>query len=73
MVQAGYYTNNKKTWKFGVVTKKLRQLQNKETLDNGYAFKRHIKQLRKTGCQDINNEDIKNGAGAIKSLDGLLD
>lgn len=47
-IQARYYTNLKPVWKFGTVVRKFGQLHYLIKFDNGYIFKRHIDQLRRT-------------------------
>ncbi|XP_036329398.1 uncharacterized protein K02A2.6-like [Rhagoletis pomonella] len=47
-VQTRYYINNKKSWKFGTIIKKLGHLHYMIKLDDGYILKRHINQLRAT-------------------------
>jgi len=50
-VQARYYGNNKKQWKLGTFKRKFDQLHYLIELDDGYKFKRHIDQLRRTEIQ----------------------
>ncbi|BES92812.1 Hypothetical Protein NTJ_05622 [Nesidiocoris tenuis] len=47
-VQARYYSNNKQQWRPGVIIDKLGQLHYTVKLDDGYSFKRHIDQLRRS-------------------------
>lgn len=47
-VQAHWYVNNKLTWRFGTVGKRLGKLHYIIKLDSGYVLKRHIDQLQST-------------------------
>ncbi|CAB0011918.1 unnamed protein product, partial [Nesidiocoris tenuis] len=47
-VQAHYYSNNKQQWRTGVIIGKLGQFHFTVKLDDGYTFKRHIDQLRRS-------------------------
>lgn len=56
-VQARYYSNNRQQWKLGKILQKHGQLHYLVELDDGYQFKRHIDQLRKTLVDEAESGD----------------
>lgn len=47
-VQVRCYIKNQAIWKLGTIIRKFGKLHYQVTLDDGYTFKRHINQLRRT-------------------------
>lgn len=59
-VQTKTLEYNKPVWRNGTILQKYGQLHYKVKLDNGYEFKRHIDQLRKTEIKKKVSFDCKN-------------
>jgi hypothetical protein len=47
-VQTRCYIKNQAAWKLGTIIQKIGKLHYQVKIDNGYIFRRHVNQLRKT-------------------------